>query len=955
MIEATAQFLGATFRHIYGKQCFMHTSLHVRILSVVAGLIIITTIALIYTVRQENSKSFEQIEAENVRNLLQSLVSSVQNEYASIRFFREQQLHRRKLELRNMTDIVFGMIEAENRRVVSGEISLKEAQARVIYFLRNMRYDRGTGYFWISNFSATSAKILMHPTMPALENKLLSDKPDRPGMIGNASLQRMFIRACEQADYGFVEYVWPKPTTSGEFPLVPKISYVRRFQPWSWMIGTGLYVDDIEHAVNDRLAAVIQELRQMAAGLQIDANGYIYIFSGSREMLVHPVLTRDQAVGIRNPDTGKVIMDEIVAAVNSGHQFYDYRWRKPLSPDTGYFPKRVYCRYFAPLDWYICVSYYLDEVTKPVNELNYRLLWLGIAMLMLALGAAFILAKNLSAPLRRLALAAEKVEAAGIGAATIPITGSSETRELGKVIDHMLGKIKEKEESLVASEEDLKITLESIGDAVIATDTGGRITRMNAVAEKLIGWTFETARGALFTAGVRFVDPISLGPLVNPVDAVLADGKVHQLLRQTILIGKDDSRLVIDGTCAPIRSATGSLAGVVMAFRDITERIRMEEEIHQALKMDSLGRLAGGVAHDFNNMLAGILACAELMRRKMPDNQPKMLEYVNMIISTCENSADLTGKLLAFSRKGKQISAPFNVHKAIGDAIGILKCSLDKRIVVDVRTEAVHSVCSGDPAQIQNMIINLGINAGYAMPTGGRLSIFTSNIRIGCDFALKKTFELEDGEYIQIDVRDSGSGIPPEILNRIFEPFFTTKGEGQGTGLGLAAVYGSVKEHRGAIKVSSEVNVGTLFSVYLPVCGDAPETMHLSDGGGNRELRGTILLVDDEKIIRLATGSLLEDMGYHVLLADNGAVAVDIYREHHASIDLVISDMVMPKMNGQESFYAMKAINPAVKVLLASGFSSDKDIDQMEKDGLAGIIKKPYRRDELTRLLEEII
>jgi nitrogen-specific signal transduction histidine kinase/ActR/RegA family two-component response regulator len=394
--------------------------------------------------------------------------------------------------------------------------------------------------------------------------------------------------------------------------------------------------------------------------------------------------------------------------------------------------------------------------------------------------------------------------------------------------------------------------------------------------------------------------------------------------------------------------------GVVLVFRDITEQSRLEEQLRQSQKMDSIGQLAGGVAHDFNNMLGGIIGSAELLATRIGEDE-KCSKFVTMIIDTAERAANLTGKLLAFSRKGKVLSSPVNIHGVIVDTIAILERSIDKRITIVHDLAAPHPIVIGDPSQIENAILNLGVNAGYAMPTGGTLILSTEEVVFGEDDCRESGFSLSPGPFIRITVQDEGVGMPPEVLERIFEPFFTTRGVGEGTGLGLSAVYGTVKNHHGAVHVESEEGQGTRVCLDLPcaVHSDAPDGEE-----GQEEVHsgsGHILVVDDEAVIRMTSGTLIRDLGYEVTLAEDGEEALDLYRQDQERFDLVILDMVMPKLNGTDTFRRLRELDSDARVLISSGFTRDAGIGDLRDEGLLGFIKKPYRRSELSQVLSEIL
>jgi len=380
---------------------------------------------------------------------------------------------------------------------------------------------------------------------------------------------------------------------------------------------------------------------------------------------------------------------------------------------------------------------------------------------------------------------------------------------------------------------------------------------------------------------------------------------------------------------------------------DITEEKRMQEQLHQTQKMDTVGHLAGGIAHDFNNMLAGILGSAEVIRLSIDESDKNdILEYVDVIINAAQRASELTSKLLTFSRGGKSVSTAIDVHEAIESAIMLLKRSIDKKIEIVENLIADKHMITGDPALIQNAFLNIALNANDAMPDGGTI-VFSSSV-INIDEKSAREHSLASGgKYIEIRISDTGTGIPKEILPKIFDPFFTTKPVGKGTGLGLPAVYGTVKAHKGFITVHSDEGTGTEFVLCLPL----DESVSALDYENNREIRsgkGCVLVVDDESIIRNTAFGMLSSMGYDVVLAEDGEAAIEIYKKERNRIDLVLLDMVMPKISGKETFDRLVSINPSVKVIFSSGFNPEGSYSEAMLKKAKGFIQKPYRIADLS-------
>ena len=397
---------------------------------------------------------------------------------------------------------------------------------------------------------------------------------------------------------------------------------------------------------------------------------------------------------------------------------------------------------------------------------------------------------------------------------------------------------------------------------------------------------------------------------------------------------------------SPIREE-GRFEGAVAVIREITDRkqaqeehTRLLEQLYHAQKMEAIGRLAGGVAHDFNNLMTGILGYSSLLKiQSEPGTQ--LFKAADVIEQAANRAASLTRQLLGFARKGKLKNMVVDVHRIIGEVVSLLSRTIDKRIEMIQRLRAENPILMGDPGQIQQVLMNLAMNASDAMPEGGTLLFETSTCTIrGTDRPTH--VQLAAGKYLLISVSDTGKGIPDDIRDRIFEPFFTTKPPGEGTGMGLAMVYGIVKNHGGMVQVLSEVGKGSLFNVYFPVSeGLVPEQAE-SPVGTRVEGRGCILLVEDEPIVAQVAAAMLQDLGYRVTAAKNGREALDIYRNRTAEFDLVILDMVMPIMNGRDCFRELAKIDPHVRVLLTTGHAVDGAAEDLLAQGVLGLLQKPF-------------
>jgi len=386
--------------------------------------------------------------------------------------------------------------------------------------------------------------------------------------------------------------------------------------------------------------------------------------------------------------------------------------------------------------------------------------------------------------------------------------------------------------------------------------------------------------------------------------------------------------------------------------RDTSQRIALEEQLRQAQKMEAVGRLAGGIAHDFNNILQGILGTAEVALAEAGRDKTPRQDLLE-IRRGAQRAAELVNQLLAFARRQLLQPADVDLNSIVDDTLGLLRRVLPENISVATVLADKPATVHADPTQMQQVILNLCLNARDSMVDGGTLTITTESVEITDSYCRTHVW-ARPGDYLLLAVSDTGTGMDEETLEHIFEPFFTTKKPGKGTGLGLATVYGIVKQHDGMIAAQSEIGKGTAINVYLPVAR-AAAALRRPAGGAVRGGAETILVAEDDKIIRALAKRILERHGYNVLLAADGAEAFALFRENAASVDVAFLDLIMPRMGGYEAFREMAALKPSLKVIFASGYSIN--VVQNSPDGYDGhtMVPKPYSPDNLLRRIREVL
>jgi two-component system cell cycle sensor histidine kinase/response regulator CckA len=401
-----------------------------------------------------------------------------------------------------------------------------------------------------------------------------------------------------------------------------------------------------------------------------------------------------------------------------------------------------------------------------------------------------------------------------------------------------------------------------------------------------------------------------------------------------------------DARYAPRHGPDGELEGLTLIVRDTTVQRRIEAQLRQSQKMESIGLLAGGIAHDFNNLLTAIVNAADLLAMQV---RPELRELVTMILDASETASGLIRKLLDFSRQGQAQRTTLDAHAIVASTAQLLQRSVSANIEVSTQLDATRFHLRGDPNQLQSALLNLGVNARDAMPQGGEIVLSTRNLELGPADCKATSAELRPGSYLEISVRDTGEGMSEETLGRIFEPFFTTKGVGKGTGLGLPAVYGTMAEHHGDIEVDSELGRGTCFRLRLPITNK--RELETDEARSHESGPACILLADDDALIRGMAEQQLRELGYEVLVTDDGAAALACFRDRHEDIDLVLLDIVMPNMSGHQAFRAIRDIDPDVPVVFASGFSREGAVGE----DVQGFVNKPYRMSELAEAIRRAL
>jgi len=495
------------------------------------------------------------------------------------------------------------------------------------------------------------------------------------------------------------------------------------------------------------------------------------------------------------------------------------------------------------------------------------------------------------------------------------------------------------------AEEVYRSLLHSSADPIVIYDLGGKAGYVSPAFTQVFGWTLAEVKGKR----IPFVPESEREATLAIINDLMEFGTpCHGF--ETKRYTKDGRVLDVSISASRYDDHEGKPAGTLSILRNISGKKRLEAQLQQAQKMEAIGTLAGGIAHDFNNLLMGIQGRASLMLMDIDSLHPHF-EHIKEIVDYVRSAADLTKQLLGFARGGKYEVKTTDLNELIKNQNQMFGRA---RKEINIREEYREDLWTVDidQGQIQQMLLNLYVNAWQAMSGGGDLYIQTENVTVDENYG--KQYQVEPGKYVRISVTDTGVGMDEATRQRVFDPFFTTKEMGRGTGLGLASAYGIIKNHDGIIDVYSEKGEGTTFNIYLP----ASEKKVIAEKELAEDVlkgSGTVLLVDDEEIIIDVAKSILEQLGYTVLVARGGKEAVELYMKNRKEIDLVVLDMIMPEMGGGDAYDRLKEINPDIKVLLSSGYSINGQATEILERGCSGFIQKPFSVGDLSKKIRQIL
>ncbi|MBD3219986.1 response regulator [bacterium] len=653
-----------------------------------------------------------------------------------------------------------------------------------------------------------------------------------------------------------------------------------------------------------------ERLRQIRYGAE--GKQYYWITDLQPVVVMHPYLTEIEGTDILDmPDAqGRPLIYSFLDVVDNPRQggYVAYRWQR--HDEAGPREDKIsYVQLYEPWGWIVGSGVYVDDVEARIADMSDTLTVISLTILVVILGLTGFMVVS---------------------------AARQETRRL------------DAERSRRARERDIATILDALQDAVVAVDATGTIVRLNPVAERLLDAREPGTTGRHLDTAFALTELD--GRPITDLFARLFGTENAEAPLQAQLVAEPGSPRTLQISASRIDGAPG---GGVIVMHDRTDEVTLRNQLFQAQKLEAVGQLAGGVAHDFNNLLTSILGNAELLADRLADDEEARSSAEEIMVAS-GRAADLTGQLLAFSRKGKFQVAAVDLNALAEEVARLLSRSIDKRIELQTVLSADGAVVEGDPSQLHHALLNLGLNARDAMPDGGTLTISTRNVHLDDQDRRLRGTGRPAGPYVELAVADTGWGMTEEVRSRIFEPFFTTKGPGEGTGLGLASVYGCVINHGGILDVATVAGDGSTFTILLPRTAraldqrDRPAQPAVSG-------EGRIMIVDDEEVVRALAERALARYGYEVISCEDGIEAIERLRKEREEIDLVILDLVMPRLSGEQTFDELRRLDPGVPILIASGFTQDAAVQGLIHRGAAGFLAKPFQLAHLARTVDQTI
>jgi PAS domain S-box-containing protein len=821
-----------------------------------------------------------------------------------------------------------------------------EIQQMIKDALRPIRFEQESGYYFINRIDGLN---ILFANKPEMEGLSLLNVQDTQGQ----SVVKDMIQIAEQSGEGFYEYHWTKPDAEGKG--FKKISFIKRFEPYDWFIGTGLYVVDFEDKIKADLLSTISRIR-------FGKEGYIFInrlngdalisngklFSGTKKLWEGPNKNTEK---IKN-----IFQKELSAALKPDGDYIYYSWEK-LTDSKKESPKASFIYGIPDLQWLVGAGVYLDDVemdialmrTGFINQMKLKMLY--SILIVMGISAIIIVFFNwLNRRLKndftlffsffnRAAYSHEKIDRENVKFV--------ELDQMAENANKMLADRKQAEEALRESEEKLKAIFEANPAPVVVYDGIGHPLYLNPAFTEVFEWSLNELRGKLI-------------PFVPEDQEELTKLQIKEIYKfgnpvrfETKRLSKHGGTINVLLSAAIIKNFQGINSGLVVNLTDITEQKKIEALLRQSQKMEAIGTLAGGIAHDFNNILSGIFGYTQMAGMNLND-PVKIKKNLDQVAKGAQRAAELAQQILTISRQVDYKKNLLELNFIVKEAVKFLHSSIPTTIEI-IEKISSRAIVLADPTQVYQVVMNLCTNAYHSMSaTGGTLTVELSDVDIPQQDPLSGDIQ-KSGKYVKLEVRDTGHGMNKETLEKIFDPYFTTKQPDKGTGLGLAVVEGVVKKHNGFVKAFSELGHGSKFQVFLPRIEKGNITVIPEKQPGMKTGTEKIMLVDDEENILDTTKNILEKYGYKITIFKEGQSALQAFSKDPNYFDLVITDMAMPNMAGDRLSAELIKIRPDIPILLCTGFSETISEEKALSLGIKGFLMKPILMKDLAQKIRKVL
>ena len=824
-----------------------------------------------------------------------------------------------------------------------------EIKNMIVEALRPVRFEQGLGYYFINNLDGL---VIMNADRPQLEGLHYSTWENSP----EKAVCLNILQIARNKGEGFFEYNWFKPGYSGK--KFKKISFFKLFKPYNWIIGTGLYLDDIENQIKKQLLSTISNIR-------FGKEGYIFINRFDGEALVSNgkvIKGHWKLWEVFNSDPKKtkdLFKKEYNAARKKDGGYIYYSHIKLTDPNKEA-PKVSFIYGIPELKWIVGAGVYLDDVERDIaamqQELNRQIKTKILIFSVIALGVAAVFLfffNRLNKRLRDdIVLFVKFFNKAAHSSEPIDrsLVQFIELDHIARYANEMIEDRKKAEEALRQSEAKFRDLVESSSDVLWELKLEGHvITYISPQVEDILGYKPEEVIGHPFT---DFMSQEEGRRLFSILEELVREKAPIRFLEHT-LRHKDGCPVVVETSGVPFFDINGQMVGYRGVDRDITQRKQVEEELQKMQKLKSVGTLAGGIAHDFNNILTGVFGNIEVAKFKLSSDHDAY-PYLDKASDALERATSLTKQLLTFARGGDPVLETLNLGTLIKTSVAFNLSGSNIKAHFDIPDDLW--CVKADKGQMDQVIGNLVINAKHAMPEGGNLYVAAKNVKNIKDGVAPHLL----GDFVRVTIRDEGTGISAKHIGRIFDPYFSTKQTG--SGLGLATVHSIITKHKGYIFVESTPDEGTTFTILLPA--DRSDTLpdaSLGEEGaeGHPPVSGRILVMDDDDMVRDVLAAMLDRCGYEQVFSTDGGEAVEKYTaamKEGSPFDAVILDLTVPGgMGGREAGRKILELDPSARIIVASGYSTDPIMANYQKYGFKGRIVKPFQYRDLKTVLAQVL